>query len=132
MPTQTRKDISRNVAKELSLKLRDADHLVETVLSTIRDMLMNAEPEIRLEVRDFGAFEVKVTKAKPGARNPRTGELVYVPPRRKVMFRPGKKLRGFLLSPLNPEEEAFVIEREHVQYVEEPVFSPVMEEVSDD
>ena len=51
-------------------------------------------------MRDFGIFEVKTTKAKPKARNPKTSETVYVPPRRKTHFKPGKLLKKALKRPL--------------------------------
>ncbi|MBU0712997.1 HU family DNA-binding protein [bacterium] len=41
---------------------------------------------LRIEIRGFGVFEVKPTRAKPKARNPRTNEIVYVPPRSKIPF----------------------------------------------
>ena len=62
--------------------------------------MAEANPEIRIEIRDFGVFEVKTTKAKPKARNPKTGEIVYVPPRRKTHFKPGKLLKEELKKPL--------------------------------
>ncbi|MBE0644712.1 MAG: integration host factor subunit beta [Bacteroidetes bacterium] len=112
MPTLTRKDIARNVADQLTIKVQDADHIVDTVLSSIRELLMNADPEVRLEVRDFGVFEIKLTKAKPRARNPKTGDKVYVPPRRKTHFKPSKLLKAFLTTPLSPQVEARLLERE--------------------
>ena len=111
-PTRTRKDIAKNVADQLSLSMQEADIVVDAVLTSVRDTLMSADPEIRLEVRDFGVFEVKMTKAKPRARNPKTGEMVYVPPRRKTHFKPGKLLRSFLTTPLGLEAKARLIERE--------------------
>ena len=54
----------------------------------------------RIEVRGFGVFAVKGTKPKPQARNPRTGEVVYVPARRKAVFKPGKTLKEALHEPL--------------------------------
>ncbi len=111
-PTLTRKDIARNVAEQLSIKIQDADHVVDTVLSSIRELLMSADPEVRLEVRDFGVFEIKLTKAKPRARNPKTGDKVYVPPRRKTHFKPSKLLKTFLTTPLSPQAEARLLERE--------------------
>jgi nucleoid DNA-binding protein len=47
-------------------------------------------------------LEVKKTKARPKAkaRNPRTGEIVYVPPRRRTHFKPGKLLKEELKKPL--------------------------------
>jgi len=112
VPTLTRKDIARQVADQLSIKVQDADHVVDTVLTTIRELLMTADPEVRLEVRDFGVFEVKLTKAKPRARNPKTGAKVYVPPRRKTHFKPSKLLKSFLTKPLSPKAEARLLERE--------------------
>lgn len=112
VPTLTRKDIARNVADQLSVKVQEADHIVDTVLTSIRELLMNADPEVRLEVRDFGVFEIKLTKAKPRARNPKTGDKVYVPPRRKTHFKPSKLLKAFLTTPLSPQAEARLLERE--------------------
>jgi integration host factor subunit beta len=112
IPTLTRKDIARDVAEQLSVRLQDADHIVDTVLTSIREMLMNADPELRLEVRDFGVFEIKLTKAKPRARNPKTGDKVYVPPRRKSHFKPSKLLKSFLKTPLSSQAEARLLERE--------------------
>ena len=52
------------------------------------------------EIRNFGVFEVKPTKAKPRARNPRTNEEIYVPARRKTHFKPGKLLKEVLKQPI--------------------------------
>ncbi|MBN1448113.1 MAG: integration host factor subunit beta [Bacteroidetes bacterium] len=112
VPTLTRKDIARKVADQLSLSVQESDTMVDAVLSSVRELLMSADPEIRLEVRDFGVFEVKLTKAKPRARNPKTGDKVYVPPRRKTHFRPSKLLKAFLTTPLNPQTETRLMERE--------------------
>ena len=112
VPTLTRKDIARKVAEQLDVRVQEADHVVDTVLTSIRDLLMSADPEVRLEVRDFGVFEVKLTKAKPRARNPKTGDKVYVPPRRKTHFKPSKLMKAFLTKPLSPQAEARLMERE--------------------
>ena len=50
----------------------------------------------RIEIRGFGVLNVKHTKPRPTARNPRTGEQVGVPARRKVLFKPGKLLKAAL------------------------------------
>ena len=106
VPTLTRKDIARRVSEIQSIKTQEADVWVESVLKAVRDLLMSADPEMRLEVRDFGVFEVKLTRAKPRARNPKTGDKVYVPPRRKTHFKPSKLLKSFLTQPLSAEAEA--------------------------
>ena len=62
--------------------------------------MMEADPELRIELRDFGVFEVKKTKAKPKARNPKTNETVFIPSRRKTHFKPSKRLKEELQRPL--------------------------------
>jgi len=47
--------------------------------------------EKRIELRNFGVFEVKQRKARK-ARNPRTGERVDVEPKNVVTFKPGKEM----------------------------------------
>ena len=50
----------------------------------------------KVEIRGFGTFFVKKIKENHSARNPRTGELIYVPERNKVRFRASKKLKEFI------------------------------------
>lgn len=78
---------------------------VEAVLVAIRETMMSADPTCRIELRDFGVFEVKKTKAKPRARNPKTNEEIYVPAHRKTHFKPSKLLKEFLKQPLEELEE---------------------------
>jgi Bacterial nucleoid DNA-binding protein len=44
-------------------------------------------------LRGFGTFLIKKIKEKYSARNPKTGELIYVPEKNKVRFRGTKKLK---------------------------------------
>jgi integration host factor subunit beta len=46
-----------------------------------------------IELRGFGTFEVKVRKARPRARNPRTGQTISVRPHGIVTFRSGRELK---------------------------------------
>ena len=58
---------------------------------------------MRIETHDFGVFEVKKTNPKSRARNPRTGEIIQAPARKKANFKAGKKLKEVLKKPLNEE-----------------------------
>src|SRR3954447_19086529 len=49
----------------------------------------------RVELRGFGIFEAKVTKARTG-RNPATGESIQIAASQKATFRPSKELKGRL------------------------------------
>ena len=49
-----------------------------------------------VELRGFGTFFIKEIKEKYSARNPKTGELIYVPKKNKVRFRASKQFKEFL------------------------------------
>ncbi len=100
MRTVTKKEVAKRVAKKLGQKIYITEDFVNAVFESLREILSEANPEIRIEIRDFGVFEVKETKPKPKARNPRTGEIIYVPARRKTHFKPGKLLKDILKQPL--------------------------------
>lgn len=104
MITYTKRDLVRKVADKLDEPMVQSEPWVEAVLVAIRETMMDADPTCRIELRDFGVFEVKKTKAKPRARNPRTNEEIYVPAHRKTHFKPSKLLKEFLKQPLEDEE----------------------------
>lgn len=100
MMTYTKRDIVRRVAEANNVPMIQAESWVEDVIVAIRDIMLSANTECRIEIRDFGVFEVKETKAKPKARNPKTNEVIYVPAHRKTHFKPSKLLKKFLREPL--------------------------------
>lgn len=98
--TLTKEDVARRVADKMDRPLYKTKPWVRAVLQAVGDLLIEADPERRIELRNFGVFEVKKTKAKPTARNPKTNETVFVPSRRKTHFKPGKRIREVLKTPL--------------------------------
>ena len=101
VPTLTKKDVARAVAATTGEPLYKCEPWVQATIGALRDMMMQADPEVRIELRDFGVFEVKKTKAKPKARNPKTNETVFIPARRKTHFKAGKRIREELQKPLD-------------------------------
>ena len=84
----TKKEIVKQIAErigETQLKTKD---IVQQTFDAIVDTLIE---QGRIELRNFGVFEVKQRKARK-ARNPRTGEKVEVPPKCVVTFKPGKEM----------------------------------------
>jgi integration host factor subunit beta len=70
----TKKDMAKAIAEAMGLTQGQAREAVQRVFDGITETLLN---EGRIELRNFGVFEVK--KRKPRiARNPRTGENVSV------------------------------------------------------
>ncbi len=95
MATVTKKDLARVVADTIGCKNNLTLQMVDSLFEAMRNTLIEGD---RIEIRGFGVLEVKNTKPKPAARNPRTGEVVYVPARRKTHFKPGKQLKEALHS----------------------------------
>lgn len=105
MRTVTKKEVAKRVARMMGQKIYITEDFVNCVFQVLREILSDPdEREIRIEIRDFGVFEVKETKPKPKARNPRTGEIIYVPARRKTHFKPGKLLKDYLKEPLETKK----------------------------
>lgn len=98
--TLTKKDVARRVSEIVSEPIYKCEPWVGAVIDALGQLLMEADPEVRIELRDFGVFEVKKTRAKPKARNPKTNETVFIPSRRKTHFKPSKKLKSVLQKPL--------------------------------
>ncbi len=93
METITKKHLAQTVAKATGTKSNLALEMVDSLFTAMREQLIEGN---RIEIRGFGVLETKATKPKPKARNPRTGEIVYVPARRKTHFKPGKELKKAL------------------------------------
>lgn len=102
--TFTRKDIEETIVEKLLGKRLTQKLIVDSFIESLRELIMRADPVVRIELRDFGVFEVKKTKPKPKARNIKTGEFVFVPGRRKMHFKPGKLLKEFLKSDIAKTE----------------------------
>ncbi len=59
MKTVTKKEVSKRVAKKLGQKIYVTEDFVNAVFESLREILSGANPEIRIEIRDFGVFEIK-------------------------------------------------------------------------
>jgi len=100
VPTITKKDVAKRTAKLSGEKMNVTERTVDALFTALRQLMSEADPEVRIEIRDFGVFEVKKTKPKPKARNPKTGEIIYVPARRKTHFKAGRRLKDVLKKPM--------------------------------
>src|SRR5579872_5046984 len=86
--TVTKKEIVKQISDRIGLTQLKTKEIVQQTFDAIVDTLLEAG---RIELRNFGVFEVKQRKARK-ARNPRTGEKVDVPPKYVVTFKPGKEM----------------------------------------
>ena len=84
----TKKELAKTIAEDLGLTARVVKESIQKVFDGIIAVLGE---EGRIELRNFGVFEVTKRKARK-ARNPRTGETVMVPERRTVRFKTGLEM----------------------------------------
>ncbi len=85
----TKKDIILKVSDETNIKQTDVKKVVQKSLECIIEALIRGE---KIELRNFGVFKLKQRKSRTG-RNPRTGQIVPVPPRKVVVFKPGLEMK---------------------------------------
>jgi len=85
----TKQDIVDTVAEATGLTKVETEAVMNGVMATIIDSLGRNE---RVELRGFGTFGVKHRMPKK-ARNPGTGEAIYLPERHVPTFKPAKHMR---------------------------------------
>jgi len=88
MSVVTKKEIVRTISEEIGLTQLKTKEIVQKTFDAIVETLVE---DGRIELRNFGVFEVK-RRAPRKARNPRTGDKVYVPEKFVVTFKPGKEM----------------------------------------
>lgn len=108
----TKKEIVKQISERLGLTQLKTKQIVQETFDAIVETLLEVG---RIELRNFGVFEVKQRKARK-ARNPRTGEPVQVPPKNFVTFKPGKtmeervrQLKEIPVPPPDSEEEGELV-----------------------
>lgn len=84
----TKKEIVKTISEEIGLTQLKTKEIVQKTFDAIIDTLV---ADGRIELRNFGVFEVKKRAARK-ARNPRTGDKVHVPEKYVVTFKPGKEM----------------------------------------
>jgi nucleoid DNA-binding protein len=89
-----KRDIVLKIIQETGIKQVVVMGVVQKTFDVIMAALRNGE---RIELRHFGVFAVKKRKRRI-ARNPKTGAVVSVPERYKVVFKPGMGMKGIMLK----------------------------------
>lgn len=84
----TKKEIVKTISEEIGLTQQTTKEIVQKTFDAIIDALVS---DRRIELRNFGVFEVKKRAAR-NARNPKTGDKVHVPEKFVVTFKPGKNM----------------------------------------
>lgn len=85
-------ELIKALSEQKKLHIDDATKIVGAFFDSIKDALVSGD---RVEIRGFGSFKVKDYEGYTG-RNPKTGTVVEVHPKRLPFFRPGKELKEFI------------------------------------
>lgn len=84
-----KRDIVLKISQETRIKQGVVKQVVQKTFDTVFEALKSGK---RIELRNFGVFQVKKRKKRVG-RNPKTGEVVPVPERLTVIFKPGLEMK---------------------------------------
>jgi nucleoid DNA-binding protein len=87
--TVTKKQIVKDLSQRYGVDQAVTRKIVQGVLDAV---VASLAEDGRIELRNFGVFEIR-KRASRVARNPRTNEPIRLPPRKVVVFQPGKRLQ---------------------------------------
>ncbi len=118
----TKKEIVKKISEDIGLTQLKTKDIVQRTLDAIIQTLVS---EGRIELRNFGVFEVK-QRAPRKARNPRTGDKVYVPSKNVVTFKPGKEMEE-LVRKIDPSKLPLLEEDEDADLDSDGIVEPVSE-----
>ena len=85
----TKRDIVLKISEKTGIKQGVVKSVVHMVFDTCFESLRKGNT---IEIRNFGVFKVKKRKRRIG-RNPKTGEIIPVPERKTVVFKPGLEMK---------------------------------------
>ncbi len=105
----TKKEIVKTISEEIGLTQLKTKEIVQKTFDAIIETLVE---EKRIELRNFGVFEVKRRAARK-ARNPRTGQRVDVPEKFVVTFKPGKEMEERVRQLEQQAAEAAALKRQN-------------------
>tara|TARA_Y100000590_G_scaffold144734_1_gene166368 strand:- start:3 stop:338 length:336 start_codon:yes stop_codon:yes gene_type:complete len=92
----SKKDIIKRASYKLNMSVDETKIICDCFFEVIQEMLVEQREKIHIEVRNFGVFNVKRTKQRTNALNPKTKEKVIIPSRKKITFKPSKKIKEII------------------------------------
>jgi nucleoid DNA-binding protein len=90
MATITKRDLVVRISNETGMTQQQVFDVIQHTLDSITTSLASGDEVV---LRNFGAFQVRETKAKVGRNPNKPGTDVIIPPRAVVKFKPGKEMK---------------------------------------
>ncbi|MDR2067051.1 MAG: HU family DNA-binding protein [Endomicrobium sp.] len=91
-----KRDIIKKVVDISGLTKGDANKAIKALVKVIQTSLQSGEV---ISLSGLGSFRIKSRQSRVG-RNPKTGEIIPIPPGKKVSFKPSATLRKFIVNKL--------------------------------
>jgi DNA-binding protein HU-beta len=88
----TKAELIAKAAEKAGVSKKQADRCLKAFIEVITEALQKGE---KIALPGFGIFQVKERSERKG-RNPRTGEIITIPARKVVVFKPAKQLRELI------------------------------------
>tara|TARA_B100000212_G_scaffold321755_1_gene280577 strand:+ start:338 stop:619 length:282 start_codon:yes stop_codon:yes gene_type:complete len=90
----SRQDLIKELRrKNPKLNKTDFENIIDSFSTGLEKALLEGK---NIELRGFGTFFVKKIGEKHSARNPKSGELIYVPEKNKIRFKASKKFKDLI------------------------------------
>ena len=89
MGQTSKADLIATLSVELNLPVREVTQIIDTMLKSLTDALVRGEG---IEIRGFGSFTIREYESYVG-RNPKSGEIVSVKPKKLPFFKVSKQLK---------------------------------------
>ena len=88
----TKAELIAKAAEKAGVSKKQADRCLKAFIEVITEALQKGE---KIALPGFGIFQAKERSERKG-RNPRTGEIITIPARKVVAFKPAKQLRELI------------------------------------
>jgi nucleoid DNA-binding protein len=95
MATITKKELVDGIAERLQINQLDVRRVVEDFIKNIKSQIQAGN---RIEIRDFGVFEIKIRKPRIGRNPKKPQDVVTIPERKIVHFKVGREFKKLIVE----------------------------------
>lgn len=92
----TKRDLVVRIAHETGLNQQEVHEVIQRTLDYITESLQKG---MHVEFRDFGVFQVTMRRSRIGRNPNKPQDVVRIPPRKVVKFKPGRKMKQIMTQP---------------------------------
>lgn len=88
-----KKHLSTRFSIDSGIKRNPAREITNAFLYSFQIFLSEMKIGDRLEIRDFGVFEMHLAKGRTTGRNPKKNEWAVIPAKRRLRFKPSLAIK---------------------------------------